>query len=156
MKFELADKDVKLVDGKFVQLPVKRFVALTDYVEDLESRLLAAEVNLREGARVGKEMEAMPSASSQEELPREAVQQVESVLRRLEPAQFKKIMEEKRVSVRRLAILTGIPYATLYRYVHGAVVPTHAAKNIWVTLNKLKKRQWPLGRAEASASKERR
>jgi DNA-binding transcriptional regulator YiaG len=155
MKFELDAKDVKLVDGKYVQLPMKRFVALTDYVEDLESRLLAAEVNLRESARVGKEMEAMPAASI-EELPQREAQQVESVLRRLEPAQLKKIMDEKRVSVRRLAMLTGIPYASLYRYVHGAVVPTHAAKNIWVTLNKLKKRQWQLEHARASASKERR
>ena len=32
-------------------------------------------------------------------------------------------MEEKSISVRRLAILTGIPYATLYRYVHGASIP---------------------------------
>jgi hypothetical protein len=155
MKFELDAKDVKLVDGKYVQLPMKRFVALTDYVEDLESRLLAAEVNLRESARVGKEMEAMPAASI-EELPQREAQQVESVLRRLEPAQLKKIMDEKRVSVRRLAMLTGIPYASLYRYVHGAVVPTRAAKNIWVTLNKLKKRQWQLEHARASASKERR
>lgn len=155
MKFELDAKDVKLVDGKYVQLPMKRFVALTDYVEDLESRLLSAEVNVRESARVGKEMEAMP-ATALEELPQREAQQVESVLRRLEPAQLKKIMDEKRVSVRRLALLTGIPYASLYRYVHGAVVPTHAAKNIWVTLNKLKKRQWQVEHARASASKERR
>ncbi|HST09212.1 MAG TPA: helix-turn-helix transcriptional regulator [Terriglobales bacterium] len=155
MKFELAEKDVKLVDGKFVQLPMKRFVALTDYVENLESRLLAAEVNLRESARVGTEMEAMPASSVKEGLPQEEVRQVESVLRRLEPAQLRKAMEDKRVSVRRLAILTGIPYATLYRYVHGAAVPTHAAKNIWLTLSKLKKRHWQQG-AAAGATKERR
>ena len=155
MKFELADKDVKLVDGKFVQLPMKRFVALTDYVENLESRLLAAELNLRESARVGTEMEAMPAAAAKEGLPQEEVRQVESVLRRLEPAQLRKAMDDKRVSVRRLAILTGIPYATLYRYVHGAAVPTHAAKNIWLTLSKLKKRHWQQG-AAASAAKERR
>jgi hypothetical protein len=155
MKFELADKDVKLVDGKFVQLPMKRFVALTDYVENLESRLLAAEVNLRESAKVGTEMEAMPASAAKQSLPQEEVRQVESVLRRLEPAQLRKAMDEKRVSVRRLAILTGIPYATLYRYVHGAAVPTHAAKNIWLTLSKLKKRHWQQ-RAAASAAKERR
>jgi hypothetical protein len=155
MKFELADKDVKLVDGKFVQLPMKRFVALTDYVENLESRLLAAEVNLRESARVGNEMEAMPSTVAKEGPPQEEVRQVESVLRRLEPAQLRKAMDDKRVSVRRLAILTGIPYATLYRYVHGAAVPTHAAKNIWLTLSKLKKRHWQQG-AAAGAAKERR
>ena len=56
MKFDLTEKDVRLVDGKFVQLPMKRFVALTEYVENLESRLLSAEVNLRESARVGREM----------------------------------------------------------------------------------------------------
>jgi hypothetical protein len=155
MKFDLTEKDVRLVDGKFVQLPMKRFVALTEYVEDLESRLLAAEVNLRESARVGKEMETMPPASAREGLPQDEAREVESVLRRLEPAQLKKAMEEKRISVRRLAILTGIPYATLYRYVHGAAVPTHAAKNIWLTLSKLKKRHWQQG-AAAGASKERR
>jgi hypothetical protein len=155
MKFELAEKDIRLVDGKFVQLPVKRFVALTDYVEDLESRLLAAEVNLRESTRVGKEMETMPPASAREALLQDEAREVENVLRRLEPAQLKKAMEEKRISVRRLAILTGIPYATLYRYVHGAAVPTHAAKNIWLTLSKLKKRHWQQG-AATSASKERR
>ncbi len=155
MKFELPEKDFKVVDGKFVQLPMKRFVALTEYVENLESRLLAAEVNLRESARVGTEMEAMPATAAKEGLPQEEVRQVESVLRRLEPAQLRKAMDDKRVSVRRLAILTGIPYATLYRYVHGAAVPTHAAKNIWLTLSKLKKRHWQQG-ATAGAAKERR
>jgi hypothetical protein len=155
MKFDLTEKDVKLVDGKFVQLPMKRFVALTDYVEDLESRLLAAEVNLRESARVGREMDIMPASPGKAGLPKDEARQVEDVLRRLEPSQWKKAMEEKRVSVRRLAILTGIPYATLYRYVHGASVPTHAAKNIWLTLSKLKKRHWQQNTA-ASASKERR
>ncbi len=155
MKFDLTEKDVKLVDGKFVQLPMKRFVALTEYVEDLESRLLSAEVNLRESARVGREMETMPAAAAKQGLPQDEARQVESVLRRLEPAQLKKAMEEKSISVRRLAILTGIPYATLYRYVHGASVPTHAAKNIWLTLTKLKKRHWQQN-AAAGASKERR
>ena len=155
MKFELPEKDLKVVDGKFVQLPMKRFVALTEYVENLESRLLAAEVNLREAsARVGTEMEAMPATAAKEGLPQEEVRQVESVLRRLEPAQLRKAMDDKRVSVRRLAILTGIPYATLYRYVHGAAA-THAAKNIWLTLSKLKKRHWQQG-ATAGAAKERR
>ena len=64
MKFDLTEKDVRLVDGKFVQLPMKRFVALTEYVENLESRLLSAEVNLRESARVGRGMETMPGACS--------------------------------------------------------------------------------------------
>jgi DNA-binding transcriptional regulator YiaG len=155
MKFDLTEKDVKLVDGKFVQLPMKRFVALTEYVEDLESRLLAAEVNLRESARVGREMEDMPASSAKQGLRQDEARQVESVLRRLEPAQLKKAMNEKRVSVRRLAILTGIPYATLYRYVHGASVPTHAAKNIWLTLSKLKKRHWQQ-KAAARAAKEPR
>jgi DNA-binding transcriptional regulator YiaG len=155
MKFDLTEKDVKLVDGKFVQLPMKRFVALTEYVEDLESRLLAAEVNLRESARVGREMEDMPASSAKQALRQDEARQVESVLRRLEPAQLKKAMNEKRVSVRRLAILTGIPYATLYRYVHGASVPTHAAKNIWLTLSKLKKRHWQQ-KAAAGAAKEPR
>jgi DNA-binding transcriptional regulator YiaG len=155
MKFDLTEKDVKLVDGKFVQLPMKRFVALTEYVEDLESRLLAAEVNLRESARVGREMEDMPASSAKQALRQDEARQVESVLRRLEPAQLKKAMNEKRVSVRRLAILTGIPYATLYRYVHGASVPTHAAKNIWLTLSKLKKRHWQQ-KAAARAAKEPR
>ena len=44
MKFDLTEKDVRLVDGKFVQLPMKRFVALTEYVENLESRLLSAAI----------------------------------------------------------------------------------------------------------------
>jgi len=155
MKFDLTEKDLKLVEGKFVQLPMKRFVALTEYVEDLESRLIAAEVNLRESARVGREMEEMPGSGAKEGLPQDEARQVESVLRRLEPAQLKKAMDDKRVSVRRLAILTGIPYATLYRYVHGASVPTHAAKNIWLTLSKLKKRHWQQ-KAAAGAAKERR
>jgi hypothetical protein len=155
MKFDLTEKDVKLVEGKFVQLPMKRFVALTEYVENLESRLLAAEVNLRESARVGNEMETIPASSTKESLPQDEARQVESVLRRLEPAQLKKVMDDKRVSVRRLAILTGIPYATLYRYVHGASVPTHAAKNIWLTLSKLKKRHWQQ-KAATGAAKERR
>jgi hypothetical protein len=133
---------------------MKRFVALTEYVEDLESRLLAAEVNLRESVRVGREMEDMPATRAKEGLPQDEARQVESVLRRLEPAQLKKAMDDKRVSVRRLAILTGIPYATLYRYVHGASVPTHAAKNIWLTLSKLKKRHWQQ-KAAAGAAKER-
>ena len=154
MRFDLTEKDVKLVEGKFVQLPMKRFVALTEYVEDLESRLLAAEVNLRESARVGREMEDLPAASAKVALPQDEARQVESVLRRLEPAQLKKAMDDKRVSVRRLAILTGIPYATLYRYVHGASVPTHAAKNIWLTLSKLKKRHWQQ-KAATGAAKER-
>ena len=85
MKFDLTEKDVRLVDGKFVQLPMKRFVALTDYVEDLESRLLSAEVNLRESARVGREMETCLPRRQSRAFRRTKPPQVESVLRRLSP-----------------------------------------------------------------------
>jgi DNA-binding transcriptional regulator YiaG len=157
MKFELADQDVKLVEGKFVQLPVKRFVELTDYVEDLEARLLAAEINLREAERVGQEMEeSAESANAQDKLPEEDVQQVTRVLRQLGPAELRKTMEEQRVSVRRLAMMTGIPYATLYRYVHGQICPTAAAKNIFVTLARMKKGQWQYEGQAAGAAKQRR
>ena len=135
MKFELADKDLKIVAGKFVQLPMARFAALTEYVEDLEDRLLAAEVNLRESARVDDEMEALTTEEAEEALPTDDVRQVAAVLNRLEPAELEKMREKKQVSLRRLAILTGIPYATLYRYLKGTECPTRAAKNIWYVLD---------------------
>jgi DNA-binding transcriptional regulator YiaG len=138
MKFELADKDLKIVDKKFVQLPMARFVALTEYVEDLEDRLLAAEVNLREDEKVGQEMENMSAVQALAPLPEPDVQQVENVLQRLDPAELDKAREEQQVSVRKLAILTGIPYASLYRYLKGQACPTKKAKDILFTLNMLK------------------
>src|SRR4029453_7099132 len=134
MKFELEDKDLKIVDNKFVQLPMARFAALTEYVEDLEDRLLAAEVNLREGEKVGQEMENMSALEGLETLPEPDAKQVESVLQRLDPAELEKVREERQLSIRKLSLLTGIPYASLYRYLKGRACPTKKAKDILFTL----------------------
>jgi lambda repressor-like predicted transcriptional regulator len=148
MKFEFADEDVQVLEGKFVQLPFGRFMELTDYVEDLEARLLAAEVNLREADRVGHEIEETVVPENAHENPAEEdVQHVNRILQRLEPAQLKRAVEEQGISVRKLAIMTGIPYATLYRYLHAPSCPIKAATNILLTLNKIMKR--PLGAVPA-------
>ena len=142
MKFELPQKEVKIVDGKYVQLPMARFAALAEYVEDLEDRLLATEVNLRESARVGKEMEDMSAAEAIEPLPMPDARQVLSVLNRLDPAELEKVREERNVSVRKLAMLSGIPYATLYRYLKGQqTIPTDRLGKIYITLDKEKREQ---------------
>jgi hypothetical protein len=135
MKFELPDNDVKVVEGKYVQLPLKRFVQLTDYVEGLEDQLLAAEVNLREVERVGEEMEqGAPDLAAQ--LPAAQMQEVKRVLQRLEPAELKKAMTQRKISVRRLAVMTGIPYATLHRYLHCGDIPLKAGKDIFFNIFK--------------------
>jgi lambda repressor-like predicted transcriptional regulator len=151
MKFEIADEDVKVLEGKFVQLPFDRFAELIDYVEDVEARLLAAEINLREADRVGHEMEVVVSENAPEngrENPSEAdLRDVNRVLQRLEPAQLKKAVEAQGISVRKLAMMTGIPYATLYRYLRAPSCPMKAATNIFLTLNKMLKK--PLGAVPA-------
>lgn len=149
MKFEIADEDVKVLEGKFVQLPFDRFTELIDYVEDVEARLLAAEINLREADRVGHEMEAVVNAPENgRENPSGAdAGDVKRVLQRLEPAQLKKAMEKQEISVRKLAMMTGIPYATLYRYLRAPSCPMSAAANIFLTLDKML--QKPLGTASA-------
>lgn len=139
MKFELNEKDLKIVDGKFVQLPMARFAALAEYVEDLEGRLLAAEINLRESARVGKEMEEMSAAEALEPLPETDAQGVQSVLDRLDAGEFEKTREEENISLRKLAMLSGIPYATLYRYLkRRQPCPTSRSKRIFYALDKVK------------------
>jgi len=158
MKFEFADEDVKVLEGKFVQLPFERFVELTGYVEDIEARLLAAEINLREADRVGHEMEDAGRPDAREKLSKEDVQHVERILQRLEPAQLKRAMEEQRVSIRKLAMMTGIPYATLYRCLRAPSCPIKRAKTIWFTLDKMKKpdQAVPAGLQQNQALKSRR
>ena len=74
MKFDLPEAEVKLIDGKSVQGGGRGFIGLMDYVEDLEAKLLSAEVHLREAERVGTEMERFAAArKSQEELSPEAL-----------------------------------------------------------------------------------
>jgi DNA-binding NtrC family response regulator len=125
MKFELAAKDVTVLDGKYAQLPFERFAALLDYVEDIEARLLAAEVNLREADRVGHEMEetAVPQNASGSLSMEDDDEQVDRVLQLLESSQLKRAVDEQGVSIRKLAMMTGIPYATLYRYLRRGNSP---------------------------------
>jgi hypothetical protein len=135
MKFELPDEDMKIVEGKYVQLPLKRFVQLTEYVEGLEDQLLAAEVNLRETERVGQEMEEIGN-DILTQLPAGEMEEVDHVLQRLEPAELKKAMTERKISVRRLAVMTGIPYATLYRYLNHGGFSLKAGRDIFCNIFK--------------------
>jgi hypothetical protein len=151
MKFELPDEDVKVVEkGKYVQLPLKRFVQLTEYVEGLEDQLLAAEVNLRETERVGDEMEQTGSEILTG-LPAHEMEEVDRVLQRLEPAELKKAMAERKISVRRLAVMTGIPYATLYRYLNHGGFSLQAGRDIFCNIFKpgeLKTWQYTVGKED--------
>jgi hypothetical protein len=118
MKFDLPEAEVKLIDGKLVQLPAKRFIGLMEYVEDLEARLLSAEVHLREAERVGTEMERFAAArKSQEQLSPEALKNVQKIVDEFtSPEKLKAAGQQRGISMRRLSMITAIPYATLYRY----------------------------------------
>jgi Helix-turn-helix len=140
MKFDLAESEVKVLEGKIAQLPYERFEQLLDYVDDLEARLLAAEINLREADRVGREMDqTLSSADSRKPLSKEDVQHVQKVFKRLEPELLRRAAEEKGISLRKLAVISGIPYATLYRYLNSRSCPPQAATKIWLTLEQVKR-----------------
>ena len=111
MKFDLPEAEVKLIDGKLVQLPAKRFIGLMDYVEDLEAKLLSAEVHLREAERVGTEMERFAAArKSQQELSPEALKNVQKIVDEFtSPEKLKAAGQQRGISMRRLSMITAIP-----------------------------------------------
>lgn len=124
MKFELPEKEI-VFDAKQqrVYLPLKRFTELMDYVEDIESKLLATEINLREADRMSGDMEKLTLGAAAEPLSQETVQNVARTLHAL-PAQVWKTMESKGFSIRRLAMMTSIPYTTLHRYLTKGQAPS--------------------------------
>lgn len=135
MKFNLPKEEIE-VDAKQqrVHLPLKRFAELMDYVEDIESKLLASEINLREADRLTSDMEKLTMGKAPgESLSSETVQSVERALNEL-PAQIIGMIASKGLSIRKLAMMTSIPYTTLHRYVTRGCRPSlqHAAEIIKV------------------------
>lgn len=121
MKFDLPAKEVNIVEGKWVQVPLQRFTDLMNYVEGLEDEVVDLKVNLRESERVGKEMEDLPVMVEQG--PAREFDRVEKTLRTLDPDSLMKQLKEKKLSIRKLAMMTGIPYATLYRFLNRQCGP---------------------------------
>jgi len=128
---DIKEKEI-VVDTKQqrVSMPLKRFSELMDYVEDVESKLLATEINLREADQVSGEMEMLVrGGAAAEPLSRETMQNVQRTLETL-PTQVWKTMGSKGFSIRRLAMMTSIPYTTLHRYLTKGQAPSlqNAAK----------------------------
>lgn len=129
MKFDLPEDQVKIDFEKAqVQLPFKLFSDLVNYVEDLEAKLLARDINLQEAEELTAQMEDTllnRDAQSPRKLSREDVEQLGRVAALFEDPErpLLKEMRRKKMSIRQLAATTDISYATIYRYIHGRFRP---------------------------------